>query len=287
MARGWDPVEQDAVAARERQERFDATSNVQMLRLKQVKEGAPGAGGPIIVRFLEQGPDVNSFVRHIFKKPDARAKSGFFEQLETCLTEINQQCPACAAGIPTKRRGAYNLIQRQRAVYRKGADGKPVKDANNNYSTDGYADAVVVFDCSNTSANVIRRADNDFRGLMSREIAISFTGDNKNPYAISPADIDSGPQQMSDADRALAVHRYDLDKIFAPPSAHDMASLIAKYGANSGATQSHIPSAAPPAAANPYLAGAQLPSGSPFAAAQAPVQQPQEQPPAPPAPAQG
>jgi hypothetical protein len=282
LAKGWTPVEQEAVAAQDRQERYDAQSGVQMLRSKSIKEGSP-QGGPIIIRFLEQGNEgpnaVNSYERHIFKKPDSRSKTGFFEQLETCLSEIHLACPACAAGIPTKRRGAYNLIQRQRPVYRKGADGKVVKDGNNNPITEGYQDTVVVFECSNTTANVLRRADHDFHGLMSRDLAIVYTGTNTNPYSVAPVDIDSGPQPMTAEDMALAAQKSDLDKVFAPPSAQEMSALVVKYGQNSGASpnilqqpvqQSGFALSNQPTA-NPYglLDGSKIPAApSAFGAAQ-------------------
>lgn len=105
---------------------------------------------------------------------------------------------------------------------------------------------------------------------MSRDLALSYTGDDKNPYAVAPVDIDSGPQPMSDDDVAMAAKKYDLDKVFKPPTMEEMADLVRRYGANSGASgpAQGMPSSIP-VVNNPYAAGAQIPA-APFAAAQEP-----------------
>src|SRR6185436_11633459 len=222
-------------------------------------------GGPLVVRFCEQDQDVNSYERHPITRPGNK-----YPDLYTCLSEIGVDCPACRGGVKSTRKGAYNLIVRNRAVLRKGSDGKVIKNNDGSFIVDGYADQLVVWECSNTTANVLRRADHDFKGLMSRDLALSYTGDDKNPYAVAPVDIDSGPQPMSDEDAAMAAKKYDLDKVFKPPTQEEMADLVRRYGANSGASGpvQGMPSSIP-VANNPYAVGAQIPA-SPFAAAQEP-----------------
>ncbi len=255
MARGWSPVEERAAAAAEQQKRF-AEASVPMLFGKEIKRGGP-QGGPLIVRFLEQGEDVCSYERHPIKKPGNQ-----YADNHTCLSEINMDCAACRAGLKSTRKGAFNVIVRNRAVLRKGADGKAVKAPDGSFIIDGYADQVVVWECSNTTANVLRRADHDFRGLMSRDLTLSYTGDDKNPYTVAPVDIDGGPQPLSDADMELAAKKFDLDKVFAPPTQQEMSEMVVKYGANSGASgpvAAQMPTVNPQAATNPYAAGAALP----------------------------
>ncbi len=237
-----------------------------LLFSKEIKNGGMG-GGPLIVRFLEQDQDVNSFERHPFMKPGNQ-----YPDHVTCLSEVGVDCPACRAGIKTTRKGAYNLIVRNRAVLRKGADGKAVRDAAGNFIIDGHADQLVVWECSNTTANVLREADHGFKGLMSRDLLLSFTGNNKNPWSVMPVDIDAGAQPLSTEDMNLAAKKFDLDKVFAPPNQQEMAQLVAKFGANSGASSSTggMPSAVQQQPVqNPYAAGA-IPSAGAFAAAQEP-----------------
>jgi len=271
MAKGWDKVEAEADAQQHRKEQ--ASTFGSQLRQSHIKE----AGGAIVVRFLEQGQDVNVYDMHEYKEPSVKAQGGFFTKRFSCFRDAafgnpNADCPGCKAGLPIKPRTAFNLIQRQRPVLRKGQDGKAVKDQNNQYIVEGKQDAVVYIDFANTTANFIRRCDNDFRGLMSRDLVLGLSGDNFQPYTLAPFDIDAGAQQMSTEDQALAAQKHNLDKIFAPPTFQEAASIVAKYGANSGggSSQGNIPSAVPnQAQSNPMLAGATLPAGqSPFAAAQ-------------------
>jgi hypothetical protein len=271
MAKGWGKVEQVVQEKKERDERFASSSNVQQLFAREIKNGSLD-GGPLIVRFLEQGNEgpnaVNSFDVHEYKKPDEQ-----YPRRVTCLREINQDCPACRAGMPVKLRGVYNLIIRQRAVLRRDKDGKALKDQTGNYIVDGRADQVVVFQCASTTAAMIANCDHGFQGLMSRDLSLGLTGDKFQPYTLFPVDINVGPQPMTDADMALAAGKYDLDKVMAPPTAQEMAQIVARYGANSGASQSNVPvaqQAQNQQPTNQFLAGANLPASA-FGAAQQPV----------------
>lgn len=271
MAKGYGLVKQAAADAEAR--RAQAGNFTHELRGKDIRE----AGGEVVVRFLEQGnegPDaVNVYPRHEYKVPDSRAKSGAFTNHFTCLKETNPNadCPGCRAGLEIKPQTVYNLIQRNRPVWRKGQDGKPLQDASGNKIPEGQMDDVVYWKCASTTGNMMSRKDNDYRGLMSRDFKLQWTGANYQPYELVPADVDSGPQEMSENDRALAVKKHNLDEIYKPPSFQDAAQIVAKYGANSGAnsTSQGIPNATQAAQSNPMLAGATLPPGtSPFAAAQ-------------------
>lgn len=237
-----------------------------MLYGKEIKRGGPD-GGPLVGRFLEQGEGVHSYERHPFTKPGSQ-----YPDHKTCLSEISVDCPACRGGVKSTRKGTFNVLIRNRAVLRKGADGFAVKGPDGGFIVDGYADQVVVWECSNTTANVLRRADHDYQGLMTRDFQIRYTGNDKNPYDVFPADLPAGAVQMSDDDMALAAKKFDLDKVFAPPTQAEMVELVHKYGANSGASgpAAGMPSSLPPqAVGNPYLAGAQVPPSA-FAAAQSP-----------------
>src|SRR6185436_20290665 len=166
MSKGWDPVKERAEAAAAQQKRFQ-DSAVPLLYSKEIRGGGPD-GGPLVVRFCEQDQDVNSYERHPITRPGNK-----YPDLYTCLSEIGVDCPACRGGVKSTRKGAYNLIVRNRAVLRKGSDGKVIKNNDGSFIVDGYADQLVVWECSNTTANVLRRADHDFKGLMSRDLALS------------------------------------------------------------------------------------------------------------------
>ena len=285
MSKGYGKSDSAAQDVAARRERYESTSGVQMLSSKQVKEGSP-RGGPLIVRFLEQGNDgpnaINAFDVHEYKEPSDKSKIGFFTQRVTCFSEIGQECPFCKAGLPRKVRGVFNLIVRDRAVLRRGADKKAIKNPDGSYVIDGHADQVCVLNVANTTLQMIKGCDHSYRGLMSRDLSLGPSGDQFQPYSLHPADIDSGPQTMSEPDQQLAAKRHDLDKIMAPPTLGEAAQIISKYGGNSGASQSHVP-VVQPNQSNPFLAGAAaVPAGVTAGAFGAAQPQPQQAPPTPP-----
>ena len=271
MAKGYAASDTAAADAAARKERFENTSGVQVLRAKQVKEGLNGL--PLVVRFCEQGNEgpyaVNTFKIHEYKEPSDKAVGGFFVKKVTCFSEIGHECAFCRAGLPQKVNGAYNLIQRNRPVLRKGQDGKAIKQQDGSYIIDGYADQVVVFVCSNTTVQTIKKLDNDIGGLMSRDVTISPSGNSFDPYSFFPVDIGAPAAPMSEEDQALLAKRHDLDKFMAPPTLQEAATIITRYGANSGMSSPSqgIPVAVPP---NGFAAQPTVPAGAPFGAAQQP-----------------
>jgi hypothetical protein len=279
MAKGWQVVENEAQRQAERRKEIDEQRSRQGTQLfsSSIKQAPDMA---IIVRLLEQGNEgpnaVNSFARHEYKKPDKKYPDRF-----TCLKEKdpNADCPGCNAGLKIVVRGVYNMIQRNRPIFRKDANNKPLQDAAGQKIVDGFADEVVYWECSNTTANLFRRRDNEYHGLMSRDLRITATGQDTNPYDLTPADIDSGPQPMSEADLALAAKKHDLDEIYKPPTLQEAASIVARYGANSGAnsTAQGIPNAVRGVQDNPMMENTHLPPGAAISGAFAAAQQPPKQ----------
>lgn len=255
MAKGWNPIEEQAVATQAARER------AQQSFLPELRVNAKNPG-PYVIRFGEQGQDVNSFPVHEYKEPDGRG--GFYSRRFTCLREVGQECPGCQAGMRVKYRGVYNLIQRQRPVFRKDKDGKAIKH-NGQYIIDGYADTVVVANVGGPTAEMLRKADATYRGLMSRDFTVSFSGDTFQSWNLAPVIAEDGSSNatpLSEADQLLLTAKHDLDAYMKPPEPQEAAQLVARYGGNSGA-QVGPPQAAPQAApANQFLEGAQLPPGT-------------------------
>lgn len=222
--------------------------------------------GPYVVRFLEQGPDKRIYVVHTYKTPHPNNPTQTITKYFTCLNdkEDGTQCPGCEAGMNTTMKGAYNVIQRDRPQIRRGADKKPIKDGQGKYIVDGQADEVVVWVCAGTTADIIRQKDGDYKGLMSRDVKLLFTGASFQPYSIEVADIDAGAVPMSEADLKLAESKHNLDEYMAPPGFQDAARIAAAAMAG-GAVQESAPSQSAPAAsseptpeaANPFLNTAQ------------------------------
>lgn len=283
MAKGWQGIEeQSAALAAQREEmgkEFKPT-----LRLNDNNLG------PFQIRFLEQGPDVNNFPRHPYSVPKSGG-GGFNVRYFTCLSEVNQECPGCKAGMKVKRRGVYNVIQRNRPILRRDKDNKAIK-INGEYIIDGYEDAVVIVDVGGPTAEMLRKADADYRGLMSRDFVVQYSGSTFQAWALAPvmdASGSSSPTPLSENDQRLMAQKFDLDEYMKPPSQQEAAQIIARYGSNSGAQQQSLyPGAAPAQAtqmgvpttasggANGFLAQPVAPGGPPnaFGSIAPPSQQP-------------
>lgn len=295
MAKGWDPIQQQAADVASRRE-LGGDTYLPDLRIgeKTVQ--------PIAIRFLEQGQDVNSFWTHEYKVPNNSGGRPWVKRF-TCYTEIgwsNTQCPGCIAGLPRKARGVFNLIQRNRPVLRKGADGKAAKDGMGQYIVDGWQDAVVVANVGGPTSNMIRSADANYGGLMSRDFVVSYSGDTFQSWSMAPS-VDSAGNAMatpmSDADLQLAASKHNLDEYMKPPELQKAQQIVQMYAANSGAKppaggagimQPPPTPGAPPQAPglqqNQFMQGVDPAVVNAFAAATGQPQQPAQQ--APPAPPQ-
>lgn len=271
MSKGWDAVQAAAAAQQEQQAQFEAQRKPTL----SINQNNPG---PIQIRFLEQGPDVNNFPVHDYKVPNARG--GFFNKNFTCLSEIGQECPGCKAGLKQKRRGVYNVIQRNRPILRKGSDGKALKNPDGSWIIDGYQDEVVIANVGQPTAEMLRQADGQYQGLMSRDFIVTFSGNQFQSWNLTPALDGAGNAMatpMSEADMALAAQKHDIDEFMKPPSQQEAARIVAQYGGNSGASPNaggQVPAQGNGMQAphgNQFLQGAPVPaatSGGAFAGAQ-------------------
>lgn len=224
--------------------------------------------GPFVIRFLEQGPDVNHFPVHEYKEPGTGGQ--WFNRNFTCLSEIGLDCPGCRAGMKRKERGVYNLIQRNRPIFRRDHEGKTMRDPGGNPYIDGYADAVVIANVGGPTSEMLRQADGQYQGLMSRDFVVTYSGNSFQAWNLSPAIDAQGnaiATPMSEADFQLAAAKHDLDKYMRPPQPQEAAQIVAKYGGNSGVqtTQPQGQQAPPPVPgspqANQFLAGTPIPAG--------------------------
>lgn len=289
MAKGWDNIEQQAAQTAE------ARQEMQEKRLPELRVNQRNPG-PYVIRFLEQGTDVNNYPVHEYKVVQG---GNTYNRNFTCLSEVGQPCPGCEAGLKRKNRGVFNLIQRNRPILRKGQDGKSLKNPDGSYIVDGYQDTVVVANVGGPTADMLRKSDGDYRGLMSRDFQVQFSGDTFQSYFLTPAMDGQGnavATPLSESDQYLAANKHNLDAYMRPPTYEKAQEIIRKYGQNSGAQIQQpggYPQGAPPQGnagqaqpANGFLAGVTQPLAGPpasaFGAAQAavapqpvPVSQPQ------------
>lgn len=136
--------------------------------------------------------------------------------------------PGYAANLKSGFRAYPVLIWRNAPVYVKDSQGKVVKDSNNVKQISGYADQVALWECSFAVYEALCQKDEKYRGLTSRDIEVTRVGKGTDTkYTIEPADLDAGPQPMSDADRALiSKDMIDTSPFVKIPTFEELAAYI-------------------------------------------------------------
>lgn len=161
------------------------------------------AGDWAIVRFMNQGDEFQWTYCHSLPREGSQ-----WGDVTPCVHGKEHSpvkgCPMCDRGIKRSLRGFMPLIWRGAPVFKR-ENNKMVKGANGQYIQTGNADMVCVWTNINLDVcNVISEKDVAMKGLRSRDMKVTRFGDRPRvSYNIDPADIDSGPQMLSEADQKL------------------------------------------------------------------------------------
>jgi hypothetical protein len=204
------------------------TGTERFKRKQEAKAASSGSFGPrvdyfgikdrefALVRFLEQGDDL------VFADVHRIPIAGRTVRQDLICLDTNDDgtpCPGCQSSTPEISRrstkGYLNLIWREGPVYERNDFGSPKKGADNKYIITGRADGIFLWKCSATVFQMLLEKDTAYRGLMSRDLRITRTGSGMQDtkFAVEPADIDAGAQQMTVADQELAAKKYNLAEI--------------------------------------------------------------------------
>lgn len=177
------------------------------------------------VRFLEQGDDVQWAWVHELPKEPGKSYGG----VTPCLNQDGRgaACPGCEMGVKRKIQGWINIIMRDAPMYQKGPDGKLLKNPiTQGLTVVGNEDQVFVWNSGSNLFNLLGTKDKAFKGLMSRDFHVVKTGEGfGTSYSIEPADVDSGPQKMTAADKELAANKSDT-RLFTMPESYDIAKQL-------------------------------------------------------------
>lgn|SRR5574338_91090 len=206
MPKGFSAV---AAAARNINERKNAGGNFvskKWLRL-------PGDGDKAVVRFLEEGDEVNSAWFHVVPHPKFAwgVKIPCINQDPETGEPIGKDCPGCEENLPLKFQGVINLIWRDAPVYEVDSEGK----VNLNKIV-GSEDQVVVWQSGIETFEELQIQDETY-GLASRDFIVRRRGTGKNTkYSVNP--VDGGATPLSKEDKSLAEEKYDLVEMITPPA---------------------------------------------------------------------
>jgi hypothetical protein len=189
----------------------------------------PDSGDSATVRFLEQGDDVYSYWYHDFSH--VNPKEGWKTKVP-CLDQEDEgkPCPGCRDDMPRRFQGLINLIWRDAPLYKRDEDNRVVKK-NGEYVVDSYEDQIAVWEAGIEVFKQLAKKDVSWNGLASRDAEVTREGLKLNTkYYVEPADLDSGPTDISKEDEELVENKYDLEQVARFADADHFEKIVEKYG---------------------------------------------------------
>lgn len=201
-------------------------------------------GETAVVRFLEEGEDVQYTKTHRVQRPGRQ-----WAEHVPCLNAdgAGTYCPACDKGIPQSFRGYINLIWRDAPVFKTDSQGKRVKE-NEQYVQVDTSDQVVIWEQGINVFSELDEKDLTYKGLCSRDFRVKRKGKSLDTtYSVEPADPDGGKQALSAADKKLVEDKFDLNEIVMAPSENEWLTILGQVSSSENGE------ASPNKRANPFI----------------------------------
>lgn len=179
----------------------------------------PNDGDTAIVRFLEEGDDVAWCWVHEVPVDGRKWPDNI-----PCLDQEAEgvDCPGCEKDLKRKIQGYVNVIWHDAPELRRDKEGKLVKVDGEVVPTGKTKPMVALWTTGRMLLEEFDEINDNFGGMTSRRFKIKRRGEGLDTkYKISPEDIDSGPQAMSDEEKELAEKKTDVAALIAPPSYDD------------------------------------------------------------------
>ncbi len=206
MPRGFSGVKK---ASAESQARREAAQRPRALYFQ-----LPEDGDTAIVRFLEQ--DDNIAWAYVHEVP---VEGRSYGDKIPCLDQDDEDepCPGCEANLPRKFQGWINLIWFDGPIYKKDEKNRVVKE-NGKKVIVSRKTQVAVWSSGQRLFDDLDELNESWKGLRSRRFKVKRKGTGLDTrYAITPEDVDSGPQEFSSEESRLEQESYDLNEFMKPP----------------------------------------------------------------------
>ena len=193
------------------------------IEAKRGSGGGPGAGATwfklssgeeAIVRFLEQDDDI--FWCHVHQVPVMDRQWG---KDVVCLDQDRDgtPCPGCERDLPRKFKGFINLIWFNGPVVKRDSNGRKVKDSTGADVIIDRKDQTAIWSSGIRLFEDLAEVNTNYKGLMSRKFRVKRKGSGLDTkYVITPADIDFGPEDLSDQERKFESEKFQLADLTKP-----------------------------------------------------------------------
>lgn len=169
-----------------------------------------GSNEETVLRFLEQDDEIHWAMMH--EVPVEGRQWG--RDVPCCDQEKDgTPCPGCEADLPRRFKGYVNVIWEDAPVFKRDQQGKMVKDSTGAPVVLSTKPQVAVWSSGIRLFEDLDEINANFKGLSSRRFKVRRTGTGfDTKYRINPEDVDSGPQEMTEAEKKLADEKYDLNQ---------------------------------------------------------------------------
>jgi hypothetical protein len=220
MPRGFGGVKQASAEIEARRSNTGTIQSALWFRLK--------SGGETIVRFLEQDEDIHWAMMH-----EVPVDGRQWGRDVACVDQERDgtPCPGCEEDLPRKFKGYINVIWDDAPVFKRDDNGKLVKDTTGDPVVIDHTPQVAIWSSGIRLFEDLDDLNSTWRGLVSRRFKVKRTGSGfDTKYRISPEDVDSGPQPLSEREQILADKKYDLNEYVKPPSYEEFQKEINGVG---------------------------------------------------------
>jgi hypothetical protein len=192
VPRGLSKIKQLAEDANARSQAYEAGEGGGVRALKL------SPGETAIGRFLEEGENVWYLYMHELPKKPGQAYGDRIQCLDQ--DDVGADCPGCQIeGAKRTARMVINFIRYDEPKLRRGADGKAVKDAANNYIFDGVEPALIIWEAPQSAGGrlayleAMNNGGDASHGITNHVVTIARTSDNKNPWMIDVVQANKPP----------------------------------------------------------------------------------------------
>lgn len=206
------------------------------------------SGEETVVRFLEENDDIAW--AHVHAIP---IEGRSFPRNVPCLDQQREgtPCPGCEREYPRKFLGYINVIWDDAPVYKRDSDNKIVKDRMGDPVVIERKPQVAVWSSGIRLFEELDEINVNYRGLCSRRFRVKRKGEKLDTkYHIAPAEVDSGPQEMTEEEQKLAENKHDLAPHITPGSYENFLKELGGGGNGVGHGQGD---AQPSGRVNPFL----------------------------------
>ena len=220
MPKGFDGVRRTSAEIEQRKNSGGSSQGSLWFRLQPGQE--------TVVRFLEQDDDIHW--AHMHEVPQEGRSWG---RDVPCLDQDRDgtPCPGCERDLPRKFKGYINVIWDDAPVFKRGEDGRILKDQYDKVIVVGNKPQPAIWSSGIRLFENLDEINANYRGLRSRRFKVKRKGEKLNTtYVVTPENVDEGAQDFSAEELEMQENKYDLSVYVKPPTYEEFMAELGQGG---------------------------------------------------------